>query len=653
GGAMGGLMTVGAIGIGAGVGAFGAASLMTGWRWAFRGFGAMAAGVGRKMQLDVSMMKGMESDQEKWLQQKMAFLEQYENNIDQGIEEILNGTRIQHVREEYEQKSFENTIRARNLALKSFAISSVLGESFRYASQATGINIGSILKKIGGYAGIGGGSMTQHYEPGKFGSAGYGTETEGHDVVEAYQEGKYGEAGYGTEGEGHDDIVKSASERYGYGRYGSAGYGTEAEGHVNEFDEKYGPEKFGTETEGHDVVEAHQEGKYGEAGYGTETEDHASEPVEKYGPEGHGSETEGHVSEPETQTGESSGAYLEGKYGTETDGHVSESEVQAAEISKPQLEQIANVKIKAGGSMWGSIENNIKANPKDFGLNPDDPNFTKDMHKMTQTMLNEFASRKGLSYEQLDQIARTKLRAGDSFKIVWDTSNDDIYIDDFHGKAFGADISHGTLGASVEEIASSKPQISHEPTVKHGAGVVDNHPKGVGHVASEHQPSRGGGKMKFSPEIEDMDRKANAKWNAAVQHEQEWNAKRPGFAAENADKLAKANHRIFLNTRGLWDSVLVGANFGGHTDVWNSPASEICRQIKLYVAQDVIEKQAVDNINENMVRLGAIFKAFGDPPAGMKMNEYFMSITSKAANIPVINALKSTPIEDLLKPLRK
>lgn len=160
GGAAGGLMTVGAIALGAGT--FGAAALGAGYRWGFRGFGAMAAGVGRKVQLDVKLIKEIEANQDMRFQQKMNFLKQYENNIDQGIEQIiLDGAGIKYARKEYEQRSLENTIRARNLALKTFAISSIIGESFRYASQATGINLGTILKKIGGAVGSGGGAEWQ------------------------------------------------------------------------------------------------------------------------------------------------------------------------------------------------------------------------------------------------------------------------------------------------------------------------------------------------------------------------------------------------------------------------------------------------------------------------------------------------------------
>src|SRR4030042_6548066 len=86
-GAAGGLgIAEGAAALGAGT--FGAATLASGWRWGFRGFGAMAAGIGRKMQLDNKMLEEMKRGQEKVLRAKLDILNRWGDNLDGAIEEI-------------------------------------------------------------------------------------------------------------------------------------------------------------------------------------------------------------------------------------------------------------------------------------------------------------------------------------------------------------------------------------------------------------------------------------------------------------------------------------------------------------------------------------------------------------------------------------
>ena len=307
----------------------------------------------------------------------------------------------------------------------------------------------------------------------------------------------------------------------------------------------------------------------------------------------------------------------------------------SSEIAKPRFEDIAAVEIKAGGSMWGSIENNIKANPSAYGLDSNNPNFTKDMHRITQQMLDEFAWRKGMSYEQLDQIARTKLRAGDTFKIIYNPSTEEISLDDFHGKAFGMDVSHH---APAEEIASSKSRIAPE----------DMRPR-TG--AAEHQPSKGGGKMKLPQEILDNERIAKENWAKASQYYeniQDYKAK-VGPQIENMSKEALQGQ--FLPTRSLLNRVFEGASFGDKANVWGKSAASLYNQIMShggYIAHDVISADAVKELNENNIRLMAMFIKFGEPRPGQNMNDYLLKIVANSRNIPILNTFISGDIEKLI-----
>lgn len=280
-------------------------------------------------------------------------------------------------------------------------------------------------------------------------------------------------------------------------------------------------------------------------------------------------------------------------------GVVPELEAKMSELRAPDapekiaelgVREIPPVKIGAGGTMWGSIENSIKANPGAYGLDPEDANFTEDMRKMTKTMLDEFASRKGLSYEQLDQIARTKLRAGDSFKIVWNPSNDDIYIDDFSGKAFGADVAQAE--ALVQEVAGSKAGVApEEMKPKAGAGVAEQQPSRV----------RGAGRYKLPEDILEQERIAKENWAKASRYAEDV-AKWKAEAGPQIEQMGKAaGLQQYLSTRGLFNQIVKDATVGERANFWAQPISEWDKLLgaENYIESDVSDKNAVAKLNSN------------------------------------------------------
>ncbi len=265
------------------------------------------------------------------------------------------------------------------------------------------------------------------------------------------------------------------------------------------------------------------------------------------------------------------------------------AEAQVPEIAKPKFEDIP-VRIKAGGNMWASIENNIKANPSAYGLDQTDPNFKTNMNGKISEMLHDFAKKNGLSYKQLDKVFE-----GDNFKIGHDATGKP-YLYDFHGKAFGADVSHGGAGATVQEIASNKPQIAHEPTVKHGAGMA------------EHQPSRGG-QANVPDELIPQQKIAQDYRSNLAQADQELNARHPEEVATNARDLAFANDRLYLSTRGLVNQLVNGAGVGDRANFWSHSMNSWKNLLgsEYQISQDVQFNDATEKMNISLEKLRSLY----------------------------------------------
>lgn len=505
-----------------GAGTFGAATLTAGWRWGFRGFGAAAAGIGRNVMLDRKMMSEMENESEAWLKEKMSTLEKYENNLDQGIEDILSKTGIKYIRKDFKQRRLENNHRAIKFALKTFIISSAIGESLRLGGQYTGINLGSILKKIGGFAGISG------------------------SVSPEVSKGSLSEELYIRRPDGKIIITPKGLEAIGDA-----------------------PPKF--------------------------------------------------VTEPEVKTGGTMEEFAKSP--------AAGAEVHASEIAKPQFEEIASVKVKAGGTMWGSIENNIRANPSAYGLDPRDPDFTKDMHRMTKQMLDEFASRKGLSYEQLDQMARTKVRAGDTFKIIHDPSAGDLYLDDYHGKAFGADVAQ--VDSPVQEVEISKPKVAPEELrTKTGP--------------AEYPAQKSASQIRGMEELDANQRLAQQKYARAVQAEKDLAILHERQAAHLKNVGREAHLRQVLATRGLLNRIVEGAGIGNNVSFWEGSALEWHDQIvgkENYIPQDVQMADEVKKLNLNLGRLRELFLKLGKPELGQSMGDYLKKAMENPKNVYIISRL--------------
>lgn len=311
---------------------------------------------------------------------------------------------------------------------------------------------------------------------------------------------------------------------------------------------------YGTETSGHEFVAAHPEGKYGSGLYGTEGE--------------------GHISEPEVKAGGSLQNWAETTHATG---------------AETQVPEIAPVKIVEGSNMWATIQENIKANPKAYGLDPADPNFKANMNGKIVKALHEFADKNGLKYKQLDKVF-----AGDSFKMNFDDATGKISIDDFHGKGLGGKFAH--LGSGAEVPETGKPSVAFE----------DLKPK-TGAVA-EHQPARGGGKMKFSPEIEEMDRKGQMSAARALESQQHAdNLKAQAPEINHSYELAHTQQ--VQATGSLLKRVFEGAGMSDYVNVLKKPMSEWQNLFgsEYHISQDVQLNDATDKMNVSLSRLRELY----------------------------------------------
>jgi hypothetical protein len=210
------------------------------------------------------------------------------------------------------------------------------------------------------------------------------------------------------------------------------------------------------------------------------------------------------------------------------------------------------------------------------------------------------------------------------------------------------------LGAGVaQEVAPSKGSIPVDDVKPKAASVVsEDAARPRAGAAAEQQPTRarGGGKMKFSPEVEALDSKAAASTAKALESQQYADNLKEQSAGLDAVNSA-ANTRIFLGMRPRLYEIFQGAGFSSHGNIGGSSALECYSQImdKDYIADDVILADKVKELNDNTVRLMTMFLKFGKPDGGISMDDYWRVITSKSGNLPAFNTIISGDIDKLTK----
>ena len=546
-GAAGGLAIAGgALALGAGT--FGAVALGAGWRWGFRGFGAISAGIGRKVLLDKKMMVDIDQTSEARLAEKMKLLQDYENNLDAGIAAVVNGGKIIDVRKNYEERSLENTKKAVNLAAWSFTISSVVGESLR----ASGISFGSVARKFGEYTGISLGGVKDSM--GHFLS---GSQPSAENTLGVYP-----------------------------GHIGAAGGATGAVEHLQPTGggSKLSHEDFGNIKK---TFENMQPGKNSENLANELNRIHESNAFYTHDAQGH---ITGLTSEGD--------AHFKAMNIEPFDSHpkASISDLRAPDappkMASSHLEKIASDKFGSGGSIeraGNNVLRAIKVDPAHYGLDPSDPHFSANANAMREKMIEEFYKSKGFkSYADFDAYARSHVQPKDLFKIDYDSTAGKFKMD-YEGKAFSADVSHA---APTEEFASSKPQMAHEPVVKHGTAAMD------------HQPARGGKTMQYEADTPDQI-SAKKDFAMADQYQKDLRA----FNAQEASRLEAvnegANHQLFSSAKEGIEKIFHESGSSIRANILDKPMNEWEKLIATenYIAQDVQDASPVGKMNINLNKL--------------------------------------------------
>ena len=545
-GAGGGLLVAGGTAT-LGAGTFGAAALGAGYRWGFRAFGAAAAGVGRNVMLDRQMMTKMESEAEARLKERMDSLEKYENNLDQGIEDILGKTGIGYIRKDFEQRRIENTLRATKFALITFGISSFVGEGLRLGGQYTGINMGSILKKIGGYAGIGEGTMTQQ------------------PADTLYTKGPDGKV-YITP-KGFESIGDTPAE--------SVSLPPEDLEKVQNLAEAADAE-----------AKARAMGEF------------AKSPAA-------GADVPESKLPPDTTIKEA------------TESPVAGAEVQAPEIEEPKNILLGENNVKSGGGIERSAKAIIKANPREFDLDPGDPKLNAKAGQRAHILARGLADKYGMTYKELNEIASSKVQVGDEIRIYKDPVTGKPNLT-YNGGAFDDVLSPDNASpAEVPDVkayqAVSADEISKPKIVPGDARVKAS--------AAELQSQKTGAKIVGMEEIEADYQKdlADRSYARAVQAEQDWQVRRERIANLNEHVGYEATLRQGVATRGTLKNIIHDAGIGNNVSLWDESAEKWYREfssLEKLISQDVLQNDSVDDINKKREILKMIFSQLPKPQPG-------------------------------------
>ena len=196
-------------------------------------------------------------------------------------------------------------------------------------------------------------------------------------------------------------------------------------------------------------------------------------------------------------------------------------------------------------------------------------------------MIEEFYTKKGFaSYKDFDAYARNHVQPKDLFKIDYDPEAEKFHMN-YEGKAFGADVSHGS---AAQEVVSSKPPAS--PAGGQQMAVEEMKPKtGV----AEHQPARGAGKtMQYDA---DTPEQINAKKEFALADKYQKDLR--VFNAQETARLEgvneAANDQLFSSTKEGIEKIFHESGISIRSNILDKPmnAWEKLIATENYITQDV------------------------------------------------------------------
>lgn len=274
------------------------------------------------------------------------------------------------------------------------------------------------------------------------------------------------------------------------------------------------------------------------------------------------------------------------------------AEVPTQEIPKPKNILLGFDDIKKGGGIERSAQAIMKADPEQFGFDPEDPKLNAKIgqraHILARGLAKDLGFEGGDGYKEFNKIASRHVQEGDQIRLFRDAATGKPKME-YSGDAFG---DASSVPDNIPQAEASVSKVAPVEDMKSGTGAADQ------------QASRArGGKMKLPDEIQEMQDRAQARWREAVQAEQELKDARPGLEAANVRDLAIANERLYLSTRGLLDRIVQDAGVGKRAAFWDQPMSEWDKLISSenYIAQDVHNADVVRKLNLNTDKLRALY----------------------------------------------
>jgi len=269
---------------------------------------------------------------------------------------------------------------------------------------------------------------------------------------------------------------------------------------------------------------------------------------------------------------------------------VPEPEVKMSEMrapdADPQVTELGNrelgvSKIYSGGGIERSAQDIIKANPKAFGLNPDEPGFKGKVGEKAHELAEGLAKKLGFEgkggFQRFNEIVSHKVQKGEVIKIFKDSATGKFNLT-YNGKAFGngvftGDVPHSdanvSRGGAAQEIAPSKPKIAVDE-VKAKTGVVD------------HQPSRGAGKKPdwMKPYDEEIARSKKNFDFYNVESQKAHDALRASQEMSLRDSAKLSRITDLIHNRGSFARI-----FGVEHMDWDKPADDFISGHKGVVSQ--------------------------------------------------------------------
>ncbi len=269
---------------------------------------------------------------------------------------------------------------------------------------------------------------------------------------------------------------------------------------------------------------------------------------------------------------------------------VPEHEIKTSDMRAPDAEsQVAVLgnrelglsKIQRGGGIERSAQNIIRANPKAFHLNPDDPKLNTKIGQKAHELAEGLAKKLGFEgkkgFQKFNEIVSHHVQSGDEIRVYQDSATGKMNLT-YNGRAFGngvftGDIHHGVSdvshGSAAQEVVSSKPKIAVENT-RPKTGVA------------QHHSSRGAGKKPdwLKPYDQEIARSKKNFDFYNVESQKAHDALRASQEMSLKDSAKLSRITDLIHNRGSFARI-----FGVEHMDWDKPASDFISGHKGVVSQ--------------------------------------------------------------------